>query len=91
MSSMDGDDDRGGGEYVAATGPKPTNPNQSQSHDACTIVSFATFVAQLIQTAFTTGARVAGRANRASDFRSPTRYILVTAKSASDYLRANIR
>ena len=70
---------------------KPTNPNQSQSHDACTIVSFATFVAQLIQTAFTTGARVAGRANRASDFRSPTRYILVTAKSASDYLRANIR
>ena len=43
------------------------------------------------QTAFQTGARVAGRANRASSFPSPTRYILATAKSASDYLRANIR
>ena len=70
---------------------KPTNPNQSQSHDACAIVSFATFVASAPSNRTVTGARVAGRANRASGFLSPTRYILVTAKSASDYLRANIR
>ena len=54
MSSMDGDDDRGGGEYVAATGPKPINQTRAPTTMPAPSSSSKNV---LLQTAFKAGTR----------------------------------